>query len=206
MSIRNDSGDWQEGTTTTPNRATRVVGSLLAVCMLIIIGMVVLLNTGQTNTTRSGLTTPAITVEGVLREVSLPMTPTLVVVFFENATPIPFETTATPPAEITATPVTEVSTAQPEAAYSVVGRVSSFAGGAINIRSGPGLNYSVVAFLQANQQALVLAQSTDGTWWRVDFNGKLGWLRKDTVSFVGDKNAVPIAVFDVPTPTAGAGR
>lgn len=209
MSIQKYPGDWQEGNTTTPKRAARAVAVLLALCVLIIIGIVVRLSTA-TSSVKSA--SPIAATMGILQPINLPITPTVVVVVFENATPepLPQTSTASPEATTTLTPIVEptlepVATLPPPVAISV-GSVTSLAGGSINIRSGPGLNYSVLAFMHPNQQAQVVAQSSDGNWWRVDLYGQLGWLRKDTVQFRGDKFAVPIAVFDAPTPTAGPGR
>ena len=192
------SGDWQEANTTTSKRATRAITAVLAMCGLLIATLIIRLSISQSSqspTAEPPLRSVAMT-KGVLQVINLPTTATPIVVVFEDVTATSLLQTPSVAQDVEfATPVS----AEPTAI--IIASVSPLVGAAINIRSGPGLGYSVVAVIQPNQQAQVLAQSRDGNWWQVDFAGKLGWLRKDIVQFRGDKNAVPIVDTVIPTPT-----
>jgi N-acetylmuramoyl-L-alanine amidase len=49
-------------------------------------------------------------------------------------------------------------------------------GGIVNIRSGPGTNYSIVIKLSNGTRLEVLDQNADGTWLKVRFEGGEGWI------------------------------
>jgi uncharacterized protein YraI len=46
---------------------------------------------------------------------------------------------------------------------------------AVNLRSGPGTNFSRLGTIPAGQTASVIGRTTDATWWQVNFNGIVGW-------------------------------
>ena len=213
----NLSEDWQEGNTTPQQRATRWITAVLIVSVLVVgaatIG--IYLADIQTQPTTQPRRTAAIT-PGILRVIGLPNTPTPVEVATATIAPtvaLP-EPAATDAANAIAAPTDVLTNAAPttdtlETATIAVGNVVAFGSGSINIRQGPSLTFAVVGYLRPPQSASVVAQSEDGNWWRVNLNGTLGWLRKDTVRFSGNATAVPVAWAAPPTsiaPTPGAGR
>jgi glucose/arabinose dehydrogenase len=46
----------------------------------------------------------------------------------------------------------------------------------MNVRSGPGTNYSVLTTALPGEQYTVTGKNTDGSWWRIDRNGRAGWV------------------------------
>lgn len=47
---------------------------------------------------------------------------------------------------------------------------------AVNIRSGPGLQFQRLATLPLNQMASVIGRSADRLWWQIFYNGVIGWV------------------------------
>lgn len=104
----------------------------------------------------------------------------------EAATPTPEAATATPePA--TATPVTD-----PEV------RTES----AMNVRSGPGTNYTIVGALNAGDVARITGKNEAGDWWQISFAGAVGWVYGPLVTTSGETGGVTIAAAPPPPPTA----
>lgn len=209
----NLSEDWQEGNTTPQQRATRWITAVLIVSVLVVGAATVgiYLADVKVQTATQPRRTAAIT-PGILRVIGLPNTPTPVDVATATIAPtvaLP-EPVATDAAIAIAVPTdVPTNTNTVESAAISMGNVVAFGSGSINIRQGPSLNFAVVGYLRPPQSASVIAQSEDGNWWRVNLNGTLGWLRKDTVRFNGNATAVPIAWAAPPTliaPTPGAGR
>ena len=64
--------------------------------------------------------------------------------------------------------------------------------GFVNVRSGPGLNYTALGTLATGQTATVIGQSTDGMWWLVDYQNHAGWVFASLAHFKGDLSLVPI--------------
>ncbi|MCG3209859.1 MAG: hypothetical protein FOGNACKC_03486 [Anaerolineae bacterium] len=53
---------------------------------------------------------------------------------------------------------------------------------ALNVRSGPGLEYSVVGKLAAGQSTGITGQNPDGSWWQIEYpldSGQQGWVSAD---------------------------
>ncbi len=70
----------------------------------------------------------------------------------------------------------------------------------INVRSGPGVEYSTIGKLQAGQSVPALGRSTGGDWVQIDFPagpGGVGWVYAYLVTVTGD---LPV-VEPPPTPT-----
>lgn len=70
----------------------------------------------------------------------------------------------------------------------------------INVRSGPGTNYDIIG--QANQgtRYTVTSRSSDGSWYQIDFNGIVGWVFSDLVTFEGPFVAVAANIPPPPPP------
>ena len=76
---------------------------------------------------------------------------------------------------------------------------------ALNVRSGPGLNYSVIGTLRQDQSLPITGQNAAGSWWQVKLaDGRQGWVTGQTslVSVEGDTSKVP----QVAAPAAPAAR
>jgi uncharacterized protein YraI len=72
----------------------------------------------------------------------------------------------------------------------------------MNVRGGPGTNYSVVGAGQAGQSTKVIGRNADGTWLQVEYpsaDGK-GWVFTELVQVNG--NAQTVAVVEAPPPPA----
>lgn len=73
----------------------------------------------------------------------------------------------------------------------------------LNMRSGPGTAYSVMAQLPNGTALKVLAKLADGTWYKVKApDGKEGWVNASFLTFFIDKAKVPTAT-PPPSPTPG---
>lgn len=83
----------------------------------------------------------------------------------------------------------------------------------VNVRTGPGTNYSVLGVAAPGASAEVSGQSADGTWWQVNISTEytasgLGWV---SASYVITQDTVSVPVVDAPaapppletTPPAG---
>jgi uncharacterized protein YraI len=74
------------------------------------------------------------------------------------------------------------------------------ASNALNVRSGPGLAYPIVAALNTGEQAEILAKNPEGDWWQVALPaGGTGWVFGQLVTTAGDTAAIAIA-SDIPAP------
>ncbi len=77
---------------------------------------------------------------------------------------------------------------------------------ALNIRSGPGVNYPVIGGLPAGQSAPITGKSSDGLWWRIVFPGSTsgqGWVSAQPQLSTGSNadNVSVAAAPPAPTPT-----
>lgn len=129
-------------------------------------------------------------------------------------TPAPTDTppppTDTPTAEPTATPT---DTPQPTVAptSTAVAQPQASTTSAINVRSGPGTVYPVVAQLQPGRPVDILGRDAAGTWWQVQLgNGDQGWVAESVVDETGSVDEVavaaniPAAPTQAPRPTAAS--
>lgn len=118
-------------------------------------------------------------------------TPTPVV--FATATPEP--PTATPEPEFTATPeATPTETPNPTARLT--------ANQAVNVRSGPGTNYTTIGSLSAGQTFEITGKNPAGDWLEFQFDGRQGWVKSSLVTVSGDMNTVQVAQNIPAAPTA----
>lgn len=136
-----------------------------------------------------------------------------------TATPIP-TFTPSPTAEPTATN-TPVSTATPEPAATdppsptpepdPAITIDDTLTAQVNIRSGPGTDYPVIARFDPGQQALVLGRIENFSWWRIDLPTTedptdSGWVFAELAVLTGKKEIIPLAEIPPlpPTPTPNA--
>lgn len=61
---------------------------------------------------------------------------------------------------------------------------------ALNVRSGPGTNYSVIGLIRPGARYNITGQS--GSWYQIDYNGKVGWVYGPLVTVMtGTVPAIP---------------
>jgi uncharacterized protein YgiM (DUF1202 family) len=114
-----------------------------------------------------------------------------------TSTPAPTPIPAAPPT------VTPTAAAVAEAASSAPAVTANIA---LNVRSGPGVNYPIIGGLLAGQSAPITGKSGDGQWWQIVFplntNGQ-GWVSAQAqFSNASNSGNVPIvAAPPPPTPT-----
>ncbi len=64
--------------------------------------------------------------------------------------------------------------------------------GEMNIRSGAGTDYDVIGTAEAGQEFVITGKSGSEDWWRIDFEGQIGWLYAPFV-VASNAEAVPVA-------------
>ncbi|MCB0047467.1 MAG: SH3 domain-containing protein [Caldilineaceae bacterium] len=67
----------------------------------------------------------------------------------------------------------------------------------INVRQGPGTQYSVVGQTNVGADYAITGKNEAGDWWEVDYNGQIGWIIGQLVNTSGDIGAVALAA-DIP--------
>lgn len=99
-----------------------------------------------------------------------------------TSTPTPRSPTSTP------TRVRPTATSTPAQPYIRITRN-------MNVRRGPGTNYGVIGYATTGQEYDITGKNTDGTWWRIDFEGDDAWIYAPFVTAVyADR------IRSVPTP------
>ncbi len=69
----------------------------------------------------------------------------------------------------------------------------------VNVRSGPGREYTILGKLTPVDSLDITGQNADGNWWRVNFNGQEGWVFDGVVEVTGVVDSVAVVE---PGPTA----
>ena len=133
--------------------------------------------------------------------------PTAIVI---AATPIPVDPTFTPTATIPATQTMEPTVPATEAPVTATApalgpQPQVVAVTTVNIRSGPGTNYPVIATLPPNVTLPIIGQNQAGTWWQIEGPaGEQGWVAASVV-VASEVAGVPVPVVEPPAqPTAVA--
>lgn len=109
----------------------------------------------------------------------------------EESTPLPPTSTPIP----TSTPVltaTPMPTPVPEDPYLVAGDAG------VNVRSGPGLDYTKIDLLMPGDQAPIAGYH--GDWWAVKVNDQDGWVYKEIVTAYAADSVVALPAPPPPTP------
>lgn len=101
--------------------------------------------------------------------------------------------TQPPGPQPTNTPIPATATPQPPTAV-IVQKV-------INVRSGPGIIYTIVGVARQNERYLVTGQYPPGDWLQIDYNGKAGWIYRALVTLEGAIDEIPPITDIPPTPT-----
>jgi N-acetylmuramoyl-L-alanine amidase len=64
----------------------------------------------------------------------------------------------------------------------------------VNVRSGPGTQYTVLGKARSGDALDITGKLADGSWWRVNFNGQEGWVLASLFNPTGDLTTAPDAV------------
>lgn len=75
-----------------------------------------------------------------------------------------------------------------EATPSLANAVEVTASTSLNVRSGPGTNYSVAGNLPAGEPTMAFGRNSDGTWLQIS----VGWVFAELVSVNGDIDRLPV--------------
>ncbi|MEO8393090.1 MAG: SH3 domain-containing protein, partial [Chloroflexota bacterium] len=95
--------------------------------------------------------------------------------------------------DLTNVPVVPEDAGTPEASSSI----SVISYGRVNVRSGPGIAYDIVAQLDVDDQAAALARSSgENDWLLIRFGDTEGWVAYFTVNVQGDARTLPVLVPD----------
>ena len=65
----------------------------------------------------------------------------------------------------------------------------------LNVRSGPNTNYEIIATLDTGKVLKVTGRTANNEWWKVEFDGKTGWVLALFVEFSGDEDSVPVVNY-----------
>lgn len=108
---------------------------------------------------------------------------------------------------INTAPVTTLAVITPTATpvpLSPVTNPQVVASSALNVRSGPGTDYPIIAALQQGEIANITGKNTNGDWWEIALaNGQTGWVFGSLVTTAGDTTGVAVAAnIPAPPPTA----
>jgi len=84
--------------------------------------------------------------------------------------------------------------------------------GAVNIRSGPGLNFTVIGTLNADTVASIVGRNADSSWWQIKISGDdTGWVSNAVVSASNidgvpetQAPAAPVAAAPAPQPASSS--
>ncbi|MBN1201713.1 MAG: SH3 domain-containing protein [Anaerolineae bacterium] len=109
--------------------------------------------------------------------------------------PLPDESMSTDSTE-SMQPNTTSSTGSSTSSSSSSGACEVAFSGAVNLRSGPGLEYDPpLSTVPAGSTLPVTGKNTTGTWWQVNYNGTVGWVSGlvPATQVQGDCGAVPVA-------------
>jgi hypothetical protein len=67
--------------------------------------------------------------------------------------------------------------------------------GILNVRSGPNVAYKVMTTIEPGQTFPVIGRNETGEWWKIEFDGQVGWVIGNFVEFSGDLESVPITDY-----------
>jgi glucose/arabinose dehydrogenase len=73
----------------------------------------------------------------------------------------------------------------------------------VNVRSGPSTEHRVLGVTRPGQRYTVTGKNTDGTWWRIDFLGREGWLYAPLVQSMNVENVAVVEAGGADTAPAG---
>ncbi|MFN8492802.1 MAG: PQQ-dependent sugar dehydrogenase [Caldilineaceae bacterium] len=74
----------------------------------------------------------------------------------------------------------------------------------INVRSGPGAKFGIVASAQSGEQYAITGKDIAGAWWRINYKGQTAWLYAKLVRAENTANVAVVNAPLVPSPSAPA--
>ncbi|MCB0208613.1 MAG: hypothetical protein KDJ52_04770 [Anaerolineae bacterium] len=99
-------------------------------------------------------------------------------------------TISTPPTRPAPSTVRPAALAKPVAAPLLIAHNPA------NVRSGPGVEYALIAMLPAEQMTFIVGRNTEGTWLAIpavgDAASSTSWVSAAVVATKGDINSVPV--------------
>lgn len=119
----------------------------------------------------------------------------------ENTTAGSAASSADPPViEIAPSDTSDASDASAEEAAAAPQTVSATATNGMNVRSGPGLAYTIVGAMQTGDTAAITGKNPQGDWWQVTLpTGQQGWVYSPLVTTAGETASIAVAA-EIPTP------
>lgn len=76
--------------------------------------------------------------------------------------------------------------------------------GDLNVRAGPGTEYDRIGGANEGEEFAITGRSSDGEWWRIDFEGRSGWLYAPFVLAANAENVPVVTPEDQGSAPAGA--
>src|SRR5690606_12828300 len=92
-----------------------------------------------------------------------------------DAADVPVVEPAAPAEAVAPTPVPQ-ETAAPETDEQASDQATVAILRAMNVRSGPGTSYRILAVARPGQRYAVTGQDAAGAWWRIDLDGQPAWV------------------------------
>ena len=125
--------------------------------------------------------------------------PTFTVTPAVTPTPLVLPTATRPPATPTSAPTnTPVPTAVPPT-NTPVPAPKFTTNQTVNVRNGPGTNYSLIGQLAAGQTFDVIGKNAAGDWLQFTYSGQPAWVSASLVNVSGDLNSIKVAQ-NIPAP------
>jgi hypothetical protein len=181
-------------------------------------------DTGQTSPARGGIPLGALIGIGVIAMVGLALLIfSLLNVFGNGGAPIAQATATQPPTRVVLIPTATIApptntnppppptdtVAAPAATDTAAAPQPTTPSGPIlsvfqpaNVRSGPGINYTVIGGLQVGATTEAVGRDSSGTWYVINYGGGRGWISNLVANFNGDVNALPVVQAPPPPATA----
>ena len=78
--------------------------------------------------------------------------------------------------------------------------------GDLNVRAGPGTEYDRIGGANEGEEFAITGRSSDGEWWRIDFEGRSGWLYAPFVLAANAENVPVVTPEDQGSAPADAER
>ena len=73
----------------------------------------------------------------------------------------------------------------------------------MNVRRGPGTNYPVMGTAAPGQEYIIIGRNSNGDWWRINYNGRIGWVYAPLVKTSTNAASVRrVPSPSLPTPTS----
>ncbi|MGQ0602389.1 MAG: SH3 domain-containing protein [Anaerolineales bacterium] len=175
-----------------PARSGIPLGALIGIGVIAVVGLALLI-IALLNVFNSG--TP-------VSQATATQAPTRVVVIPTTTVAAPpTNTNPPPPTDTVAAPVASDTAAAPQATTAPTGPVLSVFQPA-NVRSGPGINYTVIGGLQTGATTEAVGRDSTGTWFVINYGGGRGWISNIVANYSGDVNALPVVQAPPPPATA----